>query len=73
MHENTMKELNKRKLQLNEDKCARLHVSSKSKKENNKCEDLKIDIWEVETEEGEEGITSKDVYKGKRNIQTVKE
>ena len=47
MNKYTNNEINKRKLQLNQDKCKRIHVS-KNKSIRRICEDLHIDSWESE-------------------------
>ena len=47
MNEYTTEQVNLRKLQLNKDKCARMHVRSKNNKEV-ECEAVYIDDWEVE-------------------------
>ena len=73
MHEHTINELNKRKLQVNTDKCVRLHVEKKKNVEvpTKQCEELTIDEWAVEKEEKNSEIRMKDVYRGKIPLKTV--
>ena len=70
MNKYTNDEINKRKLQLNQDKCKRIHVS-KNKTIRRTCEDLHIDSWETEKIEDEEGIKLVDKHVGTSKIKTV--
>ena len=70
MHEETMEELRKRKLQVNKDKCVRMHIAGRKAK-NTKCEELCVDSWSVEKKETDSGIILQDVYNGKHKIKTV--
>ena len=71
-HEFTTSELNKRKLQVNYDKSARMHVKNKSDKcPENRCEDLKVDKWSVVKEKENENLTLRDKYEGEVSIKSV--
>ena len=63
VQEYTRMEVNKRKLQLNEDKCARIHIDMKKKKnkDQKKCEDLFIDVWKLEKKEEDKASKAKDI------------
>ena len=69
----TTDEVNKRKLQLSYDKCARMHITPKKKTEETtkNCEDVTIDLWTVEKDESQ--MKEFDKYKGKVNIKSVEE
>ena len=69
MNEYTRTKINERKLQLNAEKCVKMHID---KRTDHTCNDeLKIDVWEVKKEEKESNIILKDEYKGETNIKTV--
>ena len=70
MHEETVDELNKRKLQVNKDKSVRIHISSKKGREK-ECKDLFVDSWSVVKEETDKGVILKDVYNGKHKVKNV--
>jgi len=71
MNEYTTKQVNLNKLQLSEDKCARIHLQSKNDKPK-ECEELKIDLWNVEKLKDGSGKTYlEDKYKGKAPVKTV--
>ena len=69
MHEETIEQLNKRKLQVNKDKSVRIHVRGRNS--SSKCEELYVDAWDLEKCKTETGFTLKDVYKGKTEVKTV--
>ena len=73
MNKYTTDEVNKRRLQLSFDKCARLHINPKSKVKSdvNECEDVSIDLWTVESDESK--TFQYDKYHGKVNLKTVEE
>ena len=72
MNQYTTEQVNLRKLQLNKDKCARMHIKSKSK-EQNECEAVFIDEWSVKkVKEGSKNVL-RDQYEGKSLIKTVNE
>ena len=73
MNKYTTDEINKRKLQLNYDKCARMHIAPKHKAENNinECEDVTIDLWSVEKDEYHKKLFDK--YHGKVKLKSVEE
>ena len=64
--------MNKRKLQLSYDKCARMHIRGRREKEA-ECENVVIDHWEVEKVRNGSTIEQKDVHKGEVSIKTVSE
>ena len=67
----TTTEVNKRKLQLNADKCVRMHVQKKGQNEV-KCSELKIDYWRTKKVVSETGeVSLKDEYGGETDIKTV--
>ena len=71
MNNYTNSEINKRKLQLNVDKCVRMHVQKKGGTIH-KCKDLKIDCWGTKRVIDEDSnVCLEDEYKGKTNIKTV--
>ena len=59
-------EMNKRKLQLNVDKCNTMHVGPKKK-----CKQLKIDHWKVNKVTANSKIKLVDAYDGKADIENV--
>ena len=74
MNNYTREEMNKRKLQLSYDKCARMHIKGRGEKEDKvKCEKIVIDKWKIEKEKKEEKIEQKDVYEGAIPIKSVDE
>ena len=72
MNKYTKDQMNRRKLQLSNDKCARMHIKGKGEKEVN-CEKVMIDKWKIEKEKKNETIELKDVHKGEVQINTVEE
>ena len=45
MNTYTVNEVSKRRLQLSEDKCVRMHINSKRSSAKNKCKAVYIDAW----------------------------
>ena len=72
MNEYTTEQVNLRKLQLSEDKCAQMHIKSKNQKEN-KCESLTIDLWREEKVKVGDKSVLEDKHKGKIAIKKVTE
>ena len=72
MHEETVAELNKRKLQVNRDKSVRMHVAGTKSGKESKCKDLHIDSWSLVTHKSGTNISMKDKYEGKLKVKTVK-
>ena len=70
MNKYTNNEINKRKLQLNQDKCKRIHIAKK-KSVKKSCEDLHIDSWDTEKLEDENGIMLVDKHVGTTKVKTV--
>ena len=74
MNKYTRDQMNKRKLQLSFDKCARMHIEGKGEKEDRKdCEKVVIDAWKVEKERNGSTIELKDVHEGEIQIKNVEE
>ena len=73
MNEYTTQEINRRKLQLSWDKCARMHIGKKKKGTQIKCEDIFIDKWIESKVECDGEVKVKDVYVGKARIKDVDE
>ena len=73
MNEYTTQEVNKRKLQLSWDKCARMHIGKKKKGTAIKCKDIFIDQWKESTTKCDGEIKVEDVYVGKAKIKDVDE
>ena len=76
MNTYTVKEIRERKLQLSTDKCARMHISGKTKNKqtkNNNCKRVHIDKWTVEKKNVGEEIIQEDKYEGKVEIKEVEE
>ena len=50
MNKYTTDEVNKRKLQLSYDKCAKMHLTPKKRTDGStkKCENVTMDLWTVE-------------------------
>ena len=74
MNEYTRDEMNKRKLQLSYDKCARMHVKGKRENENRtECEKVVIDKWEINKERKGSETELRDIHKGEVPIRNVDE
>ena len=71
MHEETVDQINKRKLQVNTGKSVRIHVGGKTNSGKSCCEDLYVDEWSVEKNKTDAGFTLEDKYKGKAKVKTV--
>ena len=71
MNEYTTSAINKRRLQVNIDKCVRIHISDKGNKQTSDCEKLLVDKWNVETFSSGSKLKLADKYKGKVHIKTV--
>ena len=71
MHEETVDQLNKRKLQINRDKSVKIHVKGRKSNENCECEELFVDSWELKKYETASGSVMKDHYVGKQVVKTV--
>ena len=72
MNHYTRDEMNKRKLQLSYDKCARMHVKGKSENRT-ECETVVIDEWETKKERKGSETQLRDVHKGEVPIRNVDE
>ena len=71
MNNYTTSEINKRRLQVNIDKCVRMHIHSNKSKHLKQCENLSVDKWDVEKVASGSKITLEDKYKGKVQIKNV--
>ena len=72
MNEYTRNEINKRKLQLSYDKCARMHIKGKGEKEGeNKCQKVVIDMWKEEKQRKGSKIEIEDRHAGPVEIKSV--
>ena len=72
MNDYTTEQVNLRKLQLNKDKCARMHIKSKNVTQN-ECESVVTDEWTVDKGKKGSRTVLQDRYKGKISIKTVTE
>ena len=70
MNEFTRNKINERKLQLNADKCVKMHIDKRNNDHTCK-DDLKIDVWETKKEVNDSNIVLVDEYKGEASIKTV--
>ena len=71
MHEETVEQLNKRKLQINKDKSVKIHVKGRKDHNDCECEELFVDSWDIEKHETASGNILKDKYKGKHPVKKV--
>ena len=71
MHQETMQELNKRRLQVNKDKSVRIHITGKGAGKEKKCEELYVDSWTLKKEETNDGFVLKDEFEGEHPVKTV--
>ena len=71
----TTNEMNKRRLQLSKDKCAKMHIGRKRKTDEitHKCSEVKIDNWKVKKKKVGDNIVLEDEYQGEVEIKEVQE
>ena len=67
MNEFTRNSINERKLQLNKDKCVRIHIGKRERE----CETLKMDLWKTKRVECNGEVKLEDHYEGVSNIKSV--